>query len=73
MARDWTKLLYQYDDLVPSQDAILPDKTLDEKKYQTDLLQYIQKAYPNTSQIVDRIVQSPDISNESFLGADDGT
>jgi tyrosinase len=73
MARDWTKLLYQYDDLVPSQDAILPDKTLDEKKYQTELLQYIQKTYPNTSQIVDSIVQNPDISNESFLGADDGT
>ena len=73
MARDWTKLFYQYDDLVPSQDAILPDKTLDEKKYQIDLLQYIQKTYPNTSQIVHRIVQSPDISNESFLGADDGT
>ena len=73
MARDWTKLYYQYDDLVPSQDAILQDKTLNERKYQTELLQYIQKTYPNTSQVVDSVVRDPDISNRSFLGAEDGT
>lgn len=73
MARDWTKLFYQYDDLVPSPEAILADKTLNERKYQTDLLKYVQEIYPNTSQVVDMIVQNPDISNEKFLGVDDGS
>ena len=72
MARDWTKLQYQYDDLVPSADAILPDKTLDEGQYKQDLQAYINGMYPSTSKLVNRIVYDPNIPTEAFLGRADG-
>ncbi|WAO84705.1 Tyrosinase [Fusarium falciforme] len=52
--RDWTKLGYQYDDLVPHPDAV-KDGYLDEEHYKTDLLAYINSTYPGAALAVSKI------------------
>jgi tyrosinase len=68
MARDWTKLTYQYDDLVPNPGAILPDGTLNEEQYREDLLVYIQTTYPSTLDYVQQVLKDSEVENPSFFG-----
>ncbi|KAI1099645.1 common central domain of tyrosinase-domain-containing protein [Jackrogersella minutella] len=70
MARDWTKLNYQYDDLVPEKHAINPDGTLNEERYKTDILHHIQKIYPSTQNYIHEIHHDDRIKNEDFFGQD---
>ncbi|EWZ43510.1 hypothetical protein FOCG_00118 [Fusarium oxysporum f. sp. radicis-lycopersici 26381] len=46
VVKDWTKLGYQYDDLISKPGAILPENVLDEKQFQIDLAAHIQDIYP---------------------------
>ncbi|KAJ3471934.1 hypothetical protein MRS44_002033 [Fusarium solani] len=61
--RDWTKLGYQYDDLVPHPDAV-KDGYLDEEHYKTDLLAYVNSTYPGAALAVSKIrgpgIETPD-------------
>lgn len=68
LARDWTKLHYQYDDLVPEELAILPDGTLNEDLYKVHLRSFIQTTYPNTGGVVRNAFNSPDTNNNVFFG-----
>lgn len=66
--RDWTKLGYQYDDLVPHPDAV-KDGYLDEEHYRTDLLAYVNITYPGAALAVSKIrgpgIETPDgLSNK---------
>lgn len=78
--RDWTKLNYHYDDLMDlSQNALNPDKTLNEPKFQRLLQAYIHKTYPCTEYLIRDIQDNqhahipvgltpdiPDISDNSW-------
>ncbi|KAF5660864.1 tyrosinase precursor [Fusarium heterosporum] len=66
--RDWTKLNYQYDDLIPQPDAILPDNTLNEDRYKVDLAAHIQKIYPSAQKYYEAIYANSDIANKDFFG-----
>jgi tyrosinase len=61
--RDWTKLGYQYDDLVPHPDVV-KDGYLDEEHYKTDLLAYVNSTYPGAALAVSKIrgpgIETPD-------------
>lgn len=52
MCRDWTKLHYEYDDLMPQPEAINPDGSINKPRYLADLTAHINTLYPSTSQIV---------------------
>ncbi|KAH8660069.1 common central domain of tyrosinase-domain-containing protein [Xylariales sp. PMI_506] len=67
-ARDWTKLYYQYDDLRPKPDAILPNGTLNEEKYIEDLQAYIQATYPSTLEYVRQVSADERIKRGGFFG-----
>lgn len=67
-ARDWTKLHYQYDDLVPKSTAILSDGTLDAEKYKMDLRSFIQETYSSTSSIIQKALDDPNKENGVFFG-----
>lgn len=58
LARDWTKLHYQYDNLVPQPGAILPDGTLNEEEYKYDVLSYIYKTYPCTPHYIGNVANN---------------
>ncbi|KAH7147138.1 hypothetical protein B0J13DRAFT_622059 [Dactylonectria estremocensis] len=66
--RDWTELHYSYDDLKPRPEAILPDGTLDEGRYKTDLLAHIQDIYPSTQKYYEKLFHDSSIKNEDFFG-----
>ncbi|KAL2675749.1 hypothetical protein Neosp_011940 [[Neocosmospora] mangrovei] len=51
----WTKLGYQYDDLVPHPDAVKEDGYLDEEHYKTDLLAYINNTYPGAALAIRKV------------------
>ncbi|RWA09877.1 hypothetical protein EKO27_g5246 [Xylaria grammica] len=70
-ARDWTKLFYQYDDLVPKQGAIKADGTLNEEQYKKDLLAHIEAIYPSTKRYVRGIRILPDFPE--FFGGNDNS
>ncbi|KAM0425576.1 hypothetical protein ACHAPT_009107 [Fusarium lateritium] len=53
--RDWTKLGYQYDSLVPDAAAVMPNGDLDEQHYKTDLLAYVERTYPGAGLVVKKI------------------
>ncbi|KAI0850711.1 common central domain of tyrosinase-domain-containing protein [Daldinia vernicosa] len=72
MARDWTKLYYQYDDLVPDPGAISSDGTLDENKYRQDLETHIEKIYPSTKNYIQGIRLDNKIKNSDFFEVGDG-
>lgn len=67
-ARDWTKLLYTYDDLEPSRDAILSDGTLNEEKYVENLQAFIQNTYPSTQDYVHQVSKDSGVDAPSFFG-----
>lgn len=71
LCRDWTKLHYQYDDLVPKPTAILPDGTLNEDQYKTDLASYISKHYERTWTFVKHVKESNHIKTPDGLLKDD--
>lgn len=50
--RDWTKLNYQYDDLVVQPSAKNPDGSIDKVKYLLDVRAHVDQLYPGTSKIV---------------------
>jgi tyrosinase len=52
MCRYVTKLGYQYDDLVPSGDALNPDGTINQPRYEAGIRSLLEKFYPSTHQIV---------------------
>lgn len=66
--RDWTKLLYTYDDLDPAADALLPDGTLNEEQYKKDLEAHLHDIYPSTLDYVERVWNDDQIDNPSFFG-----
>ncbi|KAH7125927.1 hypothetical protein EDB81DRAFT_698386 [Dactylonectria macrodidyma] len=71
--RDWTNLNYQYDDLMAlSQTALLPDGTLDEAKFKSDLQVYINRMYPATGHLVQSIRAAPDVNTPEGLAPDSG-
>ncbi|KAL9087730.1 MAG: hypothetical protein Q9165_006497 [Trypethelium subeluteriae] len=65
--RDWTELHYQYDSLVPKPTAILPDGTLNEDQYKTDLASYINARYEHTITLVKHIKESDAIQTPDGL------
>ncbi|KAI2628592.1 common central domain of tyrosinase-domain-containing protein [Hypoxylon sp. NC1633] len=69
MARDWTKLNYQYDDLAPHPRAILPNGKLNEAQYKADLSAYIQATYPSTLEYFHQVYRDSQVPNEGFFGA----
>lgn len=73
MCRDWTKLGYQYDTLLPNphSGAISPDGTLDEEQYRVDLQTYIAATYPGTWHLVDAILDKKKENTPKGLMLDD--
>ncbi|KAG7419832.1 hypothetical protein LZL87_012354 [Fusarium oxysporum] len=66
--RDWTKLGYQYDDLRPRPDAILPGGDLDEEQFKLDLEAHIQKIYPSTQIYYEALLKDDIVPNKKFFG-----
>ncbi|KAJ4245277.1 hypothetical protein NW762_014147 [Fusarium torreyae] len=68
--RDWTKLNYQYDDLIPQPGAIIPGKdVLDEKQFKVDLAKHIEKIYPSARKYWKAVFESKKKDdNEDFFG-----
>ncbi|KAI1766422.1 hypothetical protein GGR53DRAFT_214928 [Hypoxylon sp. FL1150] len=71
ITRHWTKLNYQYDDLVPELDASNPDGTLNEERSTLDLEAHIQEIYPSTKNYVHRIRLDHNIKNIDFFDRDE--
>jgi tyrosinase len=53
--RDWTKLGYQYDDLVPDAASLKPDGYLNEDHYTTDILARVNRTYPGPAHVISKI------------------
>ncbi|KAM0812941.1 putative tyrosinase [Seiridium cardinale] len=72
MARNWTKLNYQYNDLEPGKGAIDEKGELNENKkiYKMDLLAHIQKIYPSTKNYVHGIRRDGKAKNKQFFEED---
>ncbi|KAI1373531.1 common central domain of tyrosinase-domain-containing protein [Hypoxylon crocopeplum] len=68
MARDWTRLYYQYDDLAPKSGAINQDGTLNEEQYKEDLSAYIHDTYSSTQKYVRQVFGDNRIENGKFFG-----
>ncbi|KAF4337286.1 hypothetical protein FBEOM_8875 [Fusarium beomiforme] len=66
--QDWTKLGYQYDDLIPSQSAIGPDGLLNEEQYAIELAQHIQDIYPSTQKYYEALFKDENVPNRAFFG-----
>ncbi|KAF4461201.1 hypothetical protein FALBO_12005 [Fusarium albosuccineum] len=66
--RDWTKLHYQYDDLKPKPEAILPSGKLNEERYKVDLLAHIHEIYPSTIKYYEKLFEDERIKNSDFFG-----
>ncbi|EXL91305.1 hypothetical protein NOF04DRAFT_18079 [Fusarium oxysporum II5] len=68
--KDWTKLGYQYNDLIPKPGAVLPgDKGLDEKQFKIDLAAHIEDIYPSAQKYWEAVYNNnnkPD--NVKFFG-----
>ncbi|KAH6950229.1 hypothetical protein DER45DRAFT_580235 [Fusarium avenaceum] len=69
-ARDWTKLRYQYDDLIPKPDAIIPGKNvLNEEKYKIHLREHIEEIYPSAQKYWKAIFEKKNRDeNKDFFG-----
>ncbi|KAH6869516.1 hypothetical protein B0T10DRAFT_418433 [Thelonectria olida] len=67
-ARDWTKLRYSYDDLVPKPEAVEPNGTLNEARYKTDLAAHIRTLYPSTIEYYQKLYEDRAIENKEFFG-----
>lgn len=65
--RDWTKLGYQYDDLM-TQDSAIKNGVLVEGVYQDDLRTHIHSTYSGTSYLAWTIRETTRISNSTFFG-----
>lgn len=68
MAHDWTRLNYQYDDLAPKPEAILPDHKLDLERYISDLDLYIQQIYPGGMDYVQQVLKDVEANIPEFFG-----
>ncbi|KAF5594587.1 uncharacterized protein FSUBG_9407 [Fusarium subglutinans] len=68
LVKDWTKLGYQYDDLRPQPDAILPEGGLNEEKFKSDLEKHIQDIYPSIQMYYDALLKDKKVSNVDFFG-----
>ncbi|EXK27302.1 hypothetical protein FOMG_16120 [Fusarium oxysporum f. sp. melonis 26406] len=66
--RDWTKLGYQYDDLRPGPDAILPGGDLNEEQFKLDLEAHIQTIYPSAQKYYEALFKDDNIPNKKFFG-----
>ncbi|KAI3577567.1 common central domain of tyrosinase-domain-containing protein [Fusarium oxysporum f. sp. albedinis] len=66
--RDWTKLGYQYDDLRPGPDAILPGGDLNEKQFKLDLEAHIQTIYPSAQKYYEALFKDDNVPNKKFFG-----
>ncbi|TVY78681.1 Tyrosinase [Fusarium oxysporum f. sp. cubense] len=66
--RDWTKLGYQYDDLRPGPDAILPGGDLNEEQFKLDLEAHIQTIYPSAQKYYEALFKDDNVPNKKFFG-----
>ncbi|RBR10394.1 hypothetical protein FVER53590_12513 [Fusarium verticillioides] len=71
-ARDWTKLGYQYDDLIPQPGAIDPEKeVLKEDQFKIDLKKHIEDLYPSPQKYSRKVFESKDKKEQiEFFGRD---
>lgn len=69
-ARDWTNLGYQYDDLIPKPDAIIPGKdVLDEEKFKIHLREHIEEIYPSAQKYWKAVFEKKNRDeNKDFFG-----
>ncbi|KAF5587251.1 tyrosinase precursor [Fusarium pseudocircinatum] len=71
-ARDWTKLNYQYDDLIPKPGAIDPEKgVLKEDQFKSDLKKRIEDLYPSPWKYSREVFESKTKKDQiKFFGPD---